>query len=50
MGDMGGIVWNFGVGGVDPENFGVGSMGRNFGMGGMIGMGQKSSMSKCLVI
>ena len=30
--------------------FGVGSVGRNFGAGGMVGVGQKSSMGKCITI
>ena len=29
---------------------GVGSVGRNFGVGGMVDVGQKSSMGKCLAI
>ena len=32
------------------SNFGVGSVGRNFGLGGMVGVGQKSGMACYLII
>ena len=44
MGDVDGVDWNFGVGGVGPKSFGVGNVGPN------LGVGQKSSMGKCLAI
>ena len=44
---MGGVG---GVGSVGPQNFGVGSVGRDFSLGGMVGVGQKSSMGECHAI